>query len=195
MKILLVLTSCIFFTISISAQVGINTTQPTASLDVNGDFRVRNLAHSDSEAKSVIGVDDQGNFIQVEMGSNVKLENNKIVSRNLSLSVETLEPVDFTQVNNMIVWPGGGLDKKSMIRIPSSVGDIDITGIQAGEDGDIIYLYPVDGDITLIPNSTDSDDANRILDSSYLRIREREMVQLFYDGVDNKWVVMRNKHN
>tara|TARA_R100000935_G_scaffold26814_1_gene46942 strand:+ start:141271 stop:141999 length:729 start_codon:yes stop_codon:yes gene_type:complete len=50
----------LFFSSQILAQVGINTTSPSATLDVNGDFRVRNM--TETYGDYVITTDTKGNF-------------------------------------------------------------------------------------------------------------------------------------
>lgn len=64
MKSLFPLALIVFTSISISAyaQIGINTTDPTKDLDVNGEMRVRDLPVSTNKNISLLATDGQGNI-------------------------------------------------------------------------------------------------------------------------------------
>ena len=49
-----------FFPILAFAQVGISTTNPKASLDINGDLRIQNVPYSTSTNEAILVVDDSG---------------------------------------------------------------------------------------------------------------------------------------
>ena len=79
MKIITAVTFVLFFCGVSIAQVGVNTTDPTSTLDVNGSLRVRSMSASGTvDATKVIGVDADGNFIDVEAGQNIQINNNVI---------------------------------------------------------------------------------------------------------------------
>ncbi|MBK1896336.1 hypothetical protein [Chryseobacterium paridis] len=48
------------FSYSLNAQIGINTTSPTATLDVNGDLRIRKVDSISSAPKYILTPDDNG---------------------------------------------------------------------------------------------------------------------------------------
>ena len=64
----------------IYSQVGIGATEPQATLDVNGSMHVSGIKSSfqQIEAVRIIGVDEDGNLVEVDVDENLILENNKI---------------------------------------------------------------------------------------------------------------------
>lgn len=62
------ITLLLLFTITVQAQVGINTDQPTKTLDVNGQVRIRNLPLGDSTDFLVVA-DSQGNLRKITISS------------------------------------------------------------------------------------------------------------------------------
>ena len=176
------------------AQVGINTTEPTATLDVNGTLRLRESKKgpNDITATRIIGMDDLGNFVEVEIGENIILENNTIRANDKILTIGDIDLLGLPIINdlNLIIWPGEPNEDKSVIRLKSILGDIIVTGIVAGQDGQTIWLYPTTGDLTFIPNSILSLFGNRIENNSNLVVQQYEMVKLMYDATRSKWIIM-----
>ena len=177
-----------------TAQVGINTTEPTATLDVNGTLRLRDAEKGPNEviATRIVGIDDSGNIVQVEVAENLILENNTIRANDKILTIGDIEPIGIPVISdlNLIIWPGEPNEDKSVIRIRSILGDVIVTGIAAGQDGQTIWLYPTTGDLTFIPNSLLSLFGNRIENNSNLVVQQYEMVKLMYDATRSKWIIM-----
>ena len=179
------------------AQVGINTTEPTSTLDVNGAIRVRNIVDGQTDVKAVkiIGIDEFGNFIKVDVDKNIDLIDNKLVVTNRTLEMGSLPSPFITTQNhnvNLRVLPGAANHGKSIIRIESTVGDIEITGIEAAPDGTHIWLYAVSGRIRLIDNSVQSLPGNRIERNDKMGCKQYEMIELVYDGTRGIWIIMQN---
>lgn len=177
------------------SQVGINTTEPTSTLDINGNLRVRKGARSpenDFQATKIIGVDDEGNFVEVDIDENIILENNKIRATNRILKIGDVPALNVPIIDDMdlVIWPGEPNEDKSVIRVRSLLGDVIMTGIVAGVDGQQIWLYPVSGKITFIPNSILSLFGNQIENNSNLVVDQYEMVKLMYDATRQKWIIM-----
>jgi hypothetical protein len=178
------------------AQVGINTTEPTSTLDVNGTIRVRGAKFSsydnDIIAKHIIGIDDDGNMVEVEVDENLILENNKIRAVNQILKIGDVPGLNVPIINdlNLVIWPGEPNDDKSVIKLNSILGDMIITGLVAGQDGQQIWLYPVSGDLTLVPNSLLSLFANQIEQNNNMIVPRYSMVRLMYDATRSKWIIM-----
>ncbi|RDK83257.1 hypothetical protein [Marinirhabdus gelatinilytica] len=186
------------------AQVGINTTRPDATLHVDGNLIITDtggttLEGESIEATRIVGIDDDGNIVEITTDENLYLENNvlKLVERKKEIGdIPTLlAPV----VNNisLIIFPGGSNGGKSIIRVRNLFGDSQITGIDvllmggpAAADGTTVWLYPVDGDLTLKSNSILSLPFNRILSENDVVIERYKMVQLLYDGSLQRWVIM-----
>lgn len=183
------------------AQVGINTNTPTAALDVNGTMRVRQFTNGNG-AKFILGMDEEGNLVQVQMGEDVELNDNFVKSTSLFADVATNIPDLSTLIGangsvnnlNLVILPGAPNNRKSIFRLPNgtNTAEIEITGIAGGTLGRRIWLYPTSGKIKLINDSTDSLPGNQIRDNKHLRVDRYSMVQLVYDGTH--WVVMSN-HN
>ncbi len=182
-------------TISSTAQVGINTTEPTSTLDVNGSMRIRKASRTpayDILATRIIGVDELGNLVEVEVDENLVLENNRLRSTNRILKIGDIPLIGLPIVDdlNLVIWPGEPNEDKSVIRIRSLLGDVIMTGLAAGQDGQQIWLYPVSGRITFWPNSLLSLFGNRIENNSNLVVERYEMVRLMYDATRSKWIIM-----
>lgn len=177
-----------------TAQVGINTTEPTATLDVNGTLRLRDAEKGPNDviATKIVGIDDSGNIVQVEVAENLILENNTIRANDKILTIGDVDPIGVPIISdlNLIIWPGEPNEDKSVIRIRSILGDVIVTGIAAGQDGQTIWLYPITGDLTFIPNSLLSLFGNRIENNSNMVVQQYEMVKLMYDATRSKWIIM-----
>ncbi|PKA83602.1 hypothetical protein ATE92_1761 [Ulvibacter sp. MAR_2010_11] len=192
----LMLLLCVGF--STFSQVGINTTNPTTTLDVNGSIRVRGVSTTSSEevtviATKIIGVDDLGNFVDVQIGDNLILEANKIKANDKILKIGDVSPFNIPILSdvNLIILPGEPNEDKSVIRMRSILGNMIITGIIGGVDGQQIWLYPVTGDLTILPNSILSLFGNRIESNGSSMVIERyNMVRLMYDATRSKWIIM-----
>jgi hypothetical protein len=71
-------------------------------------------------------------------------------------------------------------------------GNLDITGIAAGVDGQRIWLYPQNGRIRLMRSNIGSLPANQILGTGVWTVFQYSMMELMYDGLLSKWVIMDN---
>ncbi len=178
------------------AQVGINTTKPTTTLDVNGTMRLRGVKSSsyadDVEAVRVVGIDADGNLVEVEIDENLILENNRIRAIDSKVRMGSTSVINIGTVNNLglIILPGEPNDDKRLIRILSSVGNVDVTGIVAGEDGQTIWVMAYDGTVRLRGSNAGSDPENRFAHTGNVTLQQYEMVQLLYDATLQKWLVM-----
>ncbi|MFT5891077.1 MAG: hypothetical protein ACI9Y7_001176 [Dokdonia sp.] len=84
------------------SQVGVNTTEPTSTLDVNGTLRVRSMDSNDSSnARFIIGSDEDGNIINLELGGNVYIDGNVIRYRSENENIGEVEPYDDAEVDNV----------------------------------------------------------------------------------------------
>jgi hypothetical protein len=178
------------------SQVGINTTEPTATLDVDGNIRIRqmNSTLTSSVAEKVVGMDEDGNFVLIEVDENVILQENKlrVVENRYRFSSVT---VIGAELNNMdlLILPGEPNDDKKVIRIHTPAAlrtPIEITGILAGDDGQTVWLYPQTGSIKLMGLDNASDPENQFMIPGQLTLQQYDMIQLMYDANLQKWVVM-----
>ena len=179
------------------SQDGINTTDPQATLDINGTIRVRDFKNSidnDAIAVKIIGIDEDGNFVQVDVDENVILEDNKlrVVENRYRIAETTTITVGTVHNLNLVILPGEPNDDKKVIKIRTNESSLEITGIKAGEDGQTLFLFAVDGTIKLLGNNNNSDPENQFLMSASLVVKQYEMVQLMYDATLQRWLVMDN---
>jgi len=196
MKNLAPLLIALLFAFQAFSQVGINTTEPTATLDVDGNIRVRKMNDSftDSVAEKIVGMDEDGNFVLIDVDENVILEENKlrvVENRYRFASFSTI--IDELDNLDLLILPGEPNDDKKVMRIYAPSGlraNIVITGIIAGDDGQTVWLYAQDGSIRLVGLDNASDPENQFMISGQITIQQYEMIQLMYDAIIQKWVVM-----
>jgi hypothetical protein len=187
------------------AQVGINTSNPQAELDVNGSLIVRslNIDHTTRRAIRLVGVDATGRMVPVDMGENVALEDNKVVAKKQRLEFGELPTLIIPgngRIDNLdiVILPGEPNHGKSIIRLvhpnPTTSGSnqLTISGIKSAPDGTQIWLYPTEGDLVLLALNTNSSTENQIQNNIRLRCSQYEMIQLVYDRAAEKWVVMNH---
>jgi hypothetical protein len=174
------------------AQIGINTKEPTSTLDVNGSLRVRGSNNSRTVATKIVGVDENGNFVDVVVAKNLILENNTIHAIDRHSEIGDIPVIGIPVVDDvdLIILPGEPNDDRSVIRLTSLLGDMTFTGLKAGTDGQKIWLYPVSGQLTIIPNSLLSIFSNQVEGSGLIITEQYRMIQLIYDGSRSKWIVM-----
>lgn len=68
--------------------------------------------------------------------------------------------------------------------------DLIVTGIKSAADGRELVIYATSGNIVLLTNHPDSDNGNRIEQSSYdLTIEPGEALELVYSASAGKWIV------
>jgi hypothetical protein len=185
------------------AQVGINTADPQAELDVNGSLIVRSLNtdHTTRSAVRLVGVDAAGRMVPVAMGEDVELEDNKVVAKKQRLQFGDLPSLIIPgngRIDDLdiVILPGEPNHGKSIIRLvhpsPGSSGrnQITISGIKSAPDGTQIWLYPTEGDLVLLALNANSSTENQIQNNIRFRCSQYEMIQLVYDRTTSKWVVM-----
>lgn len=173
------------------AQVGVNTTDPTTTLDVNGTFRIRNLSGTGMGPSSgILGVDAMGYMSEVETGKNVMMNNNVMEAHNTYAIDRSTEAHITGTIDNLSVLPSGPVTGFNMIRVQTTSPVTFLTGIEAAPDGTTIVLYPTDGQLTLLSLNIGSAPENQIMPNSNLVILQYETAQLVYDGVMQKWILM-----
>jgi len=194
MKNLAPLFIALLFALQAFSQVGINTTEPTATLDVNGNIRVRKMNDSftDSVAEKLVGMDEDGNFVLVDVDENVILEENKlrVVENRYRFASVTVIGDDLNNLD-LLILPGEPNDDKKIVRIHTPAdGNITITGIVAGENGQTVWILAMDGSIRLVGLDDDSDPENQFLIAGQITIQQYEMIQLVYVTELQKWLIM-----
>lgn len=177
------------------SQIGINTTEPSATLDVNGTIRVRNfMPNYGVEATKIIGIDEEGNFVEVVVGENIILDHNELRVVENRYHTAVIPTINDGVVDNldMLILPGEPNDDKKIMRIVTSGSALNITGIKAGEDGQMIWLMSYTDRVKILPLDVGSDPENQFLINNAITIFQYEMIQLVYDATLQKWLLMAN---
>lgn len=173
------------------AQVGVNTTDPTSSLDVNGTLRVRTLTYSATAPATLLaGVDVNGNLTEVETGTNVLMIDNVFASNNTQTIDRSAPIVTATTINDLVALPSGPVTGFNMIRVRTTLPITFLTGVAAAPDGTTIVLYPTDGILTLLSLDIGSLPQNQIMPHVDLVIPQYQTAQLVYDADIQKWIKM-----
>lgn len=173
------------------AQVGVNTTNPTSSLDVNGTLRVRTLTASATvPATLMVGVDSNGNLMEVDTGQNIELNGNVFAGNNTQTIDRSAPIVTATTINNLVALPSGPVTGFNMIRVRTTLPITFLTGVEAAADGTTIVLYPTDGILTLLSLDIGSLPQNQIMPHVDLVIPQYQTAQLVYDADIQKWIKM-----
>ncbi len=190
-----------FFVCSAVAQVGIGTTEPSSMLDVNGGVRVRTTDAellTDSrdqpiEATYALGTDEEGNMVRLKIGDNLLLEGNSLRANNRKVDIGDATTFVLPILNNLrlLILPGEVNEKKEMIRVYNILGDMIVTGIEGGTDGEHIYILPMSGSVTFLPLDIGSLSINQILTNGGIKVFDQyEVIELIYDGNSNKWIII-----
>jgi hypothetical protein len=197
MKNLAPLFIALLFAVQAFSQVGINTTEPTATLDVDGNIRIRkmNSTFTNSVAVTIVGMDEDGNFVLIDVDENIILQDNKLRaverryrSADVSIIGDGLNNMD------LLILPGEPNDDKKIIRLSTPAllrAPLEITGIVAGDDGQTVWLYiQNDTSIKLMGLNINSDPENQFMIPGQVVLQQYDMIQLMYDANIQKWVVM-----
>jgi hypothetical protein len=180
------------------SQVGVGTTNPQETLHVNGTLRVTNTNHGSVNTIKIGGLDENGTYREIIVGTNLSLKNNVLSATsapNYNFGSITLTPNNNHNVD-LLLEPGEANHGVNIIRVYGSGNTTSrkITGIKAGVDGQVIWLYPQHpmADLDLMPNNTNSFPANRILSADKMtpKTDKNEMIKLIYDAQRSRWVVM-----
>ncbi|AVI49893.1 hypothetical protein C5O00_01390 [Pukyongia salina] len=185
----------LFMSVSLFAQVGIGTTNPQATLDVNGTLRINTTDQESVITNKLGGLNNDGTFREVEIGGNLELKNNVLSIKkatdhsfgSIILPVKTNHDVD------LLIGDGELNEGKSIIRIYNLLlGESKLTGIKAGYDGQSVWLYPQDGKLKLQANDNNSLPVNHIESNNKSGAKQYGMINIVYDGTRQKWIIMQN---
>jgi len=177
------------------AQVGVNTTAPQETLDINGTVRIQNTGTINSS--KILGRDSNGTVGTIDVGDNVVINNNILHATGSS---------DYGIINVVIpsFFPGqlhhnlnlqltGNNLFKTVIRITGPFSNYEITGIAGGTDGrHIILLNMTTNNMKLNNEHLGSIAANRIdtLGSPSESTSGQGAIELVYDGVLSRWLIL-----
>jgi hypothetical protein len=173
------------------AQIVLNTTDPSKTLDVNGTMRIRNLTKSiGAPATKIVSVDDDGNLTEMMSGRNIQLIDNVMSGDNTYTIDRSGGVLTAGTIHDLVVLPSGPVTGFNMIRVRTTLPTTFITGIAAAPDGTTIVIYPTDGIVTLLPLDIGSSSENQMLLNANVVIAQYETAQLVYDADMQKWIKM-----
>ena len=178
----------------IYAQVGIGTTSPQETLDINGSIRVSNTTKS--LATKIMGADAHGTLNEVVVGDNLELNSGTLnATGSTKYFVKTLTfPTTSSgqQFHNVNLDLNGANKDKTVFRIAGSSHGFEFTGLSGGTDGKHIVLVNVSSNNFKLPNeSTASSAQNRILTLAgvFEQTSGQGVAELVYDGTLQRWII------
>lgn len=178
------------------AQVGIGTTNPQATLHVNGNIRVSNTDNT-TTANQLLGNCALGDVTSIKVGEGLVLKDNELSTASVSsptkykiapISIVTTAPnQNFDNVN--LDLSGANLDIVIFRMGPAH--NYTISGISGGTDGRHLIIYNSSAVNLTINNMSSSIPANSIdtLGSS-TSTSGVGTIEFVYDGTLSKWIVI-----
>lgn len=131
---------------SLKAQIGVNTTNPTETLDVNGTTAIRDLTTNSTTATQLLGGDANGVVGGIIVGNNLEL-NNGVLSAIGSATryLPAIVSGNFynTTTNDLDMDINGVNSERTLFILrgnTGSPGTSNITGIAGGTDGRLIVI-------------------------------------------------------
>jgi hypothetical protein len=194
-----IITLFLFSTITYS-QVGIGTTDPQETLHVEGTLRITNTNQGSVDAIKIGGIDENGTYREITIGENIALKENVLSATSAPRytfgSITLPSGRDHHNVD-LLLEPGEANHGVNIIRVFASNNTHDkprFSGIKAGVDGQVIWLYPQPDldELELRKDHNGSLEVNRILESDKMKAKtdDNEMIKLIYDGYRQRWVLM-----
>jgi hypothetical protein len=188
-------------------RVGINTTTPQATLDVNGELRVTDTPLATEEEKAIIvGITTNNKLNKVNVGSNLTVDSSgELISSPAVRSLGSFDlgsaPQDSPDTFNNLqlnINPTEDNEFVNYINIYNYINNVTINGIADGTEGRRLTLYANSTSNMRIENeSTLANPAHRIETlSGSLTISGQGFIEIVYDadaGVDGlgRWLVIK----
>ena len=194
--------SIFFLSMSASAQIGINTENPTAFLDVNGTVRVENLINPTGVVVSITGVTSANRLSRTSTGAGFIVNDNTLELAPVTRNIGELDLSGLgTNLSDISALLGVGENNETstFIRVFGYTSTIDINGISGGFHGRRVTLYFSENqNVRLKENSTAAQAENRFvtLATSQITVSGTGFVELVYDanaGPDGlgRWLVLK----
>ena len=201
----------VIFYQSVTAQVGIGTTDPITALDVSGTVRVIDLPVETVDDISLSGLTGSNTLNRTNTGGNVVIVNNELstapVSRDMGDLNLSLEPIDryvagLPQIDNLDIKIniGGDNATSTFISVHTFSAKYIIAGIKDGTEGRRVTLFMANPDrgIKYLSDNSYALPKNRILTlaTSSISTSGQGLVELVYDedaGSDGlgRWLVIK----
>ncbi len=179
------------------SQVGINTTTPQETLDVEGTLRVSNTTSCMPD--KISGTNANGVLTDVVVGRNLALTGNVLsadVTGGSAFYVVATIPVPDgppgDEINNIDLDLSGANSNKVVFRLVGRTANYKITGISGGTDGRHIVLFNVStSNLTLVAESPTSLPQNRMITlANNVATSGQGTAELVYDGTLQRWILI-----
>lgn len=186
-----------------SSQVGIGTSNPQATLDVNGTVRINQLPVGTTNEISLTGTASSRSLNRTDLGANLIIIDNSLDTAPVSGTVGdfNLGPLAGGTINNLNLGLGSsGINSRAtFIRVYGYLVSANIAGITGGVNGRHVSLYFSEtAGVSILENSPLALPQNRILTAatSQLSISGEGFIDLVYDadaGADGlgRWIVIK----
>lgn len=181
------------------AQVGVGTTDPKEMLHVIGNVRVEGAGEVLEKGSVFVGADDKGNLTTVSLTDKLVMNNSRLELTTRStygIGFMDLSATPYVQSNvndlDLQLGPGEINQGMTVIKVNNQPSKMFLTGIQDGVNGMHIFIYNLStANIKFMDNDAASLAQNRIncLAGSF-EISGRGSVELVYDGVSQRWLVL-----
>ena len=178
--------------------VGINTSDPLATLHINGNFKFDpNLTVTSTR---MVGVVDNGGAREFTLGGTFNITNGMLeVTETVDPNVYLIGDVDqsltapINQYNNYDIGLGDINQDKAVIRFTGETAGYTVTGFNGGYDGRVIYFYNSQNQSVTFNNlNAASDPENQIITGSgaNVSINNIGVAEFIYDASIQKWILV-----
>lgn len=190
----------------IYSQVGIGTIEPTETLDIDGTLRVRATApHIGTELVKIGGLDANGVFHEIAIGTNLILKNNTLsvkIPFDHSYGSIHLEGSIYFENVDLKLNEGEENEGKTIIKIsfddpsnrPLPTFDIRSLKIDGIRDGQQIWILCDTREIRFLTTGDPENPPGHILGYAPYnpKVNRNEIVNFVYDGEIKKWRIANN---
>ena len=193
------LTACIFILFFIQfnyAQVGIGTTNPQATLHIEGNLRVTNTNNT-TTSTDLLGNGAQGDVTSIKVGEGLMLKDNELTASGTgsptkykiaAIPITTTAP---NQVFDNMNYDLSGANLDIVIFRLAAAHNYTISGLTGGTDGRHLIIYNSNAVNLTINNMSSSIPANSIDTlGSATATSGVGTIELVYDGTLAKWIVI-----
>lgn len=178
------------------AQVGVGTTNPQATLHVQGNLRVTNTNNTTTSVE-LLGNCSQGDITSIKVGEGLLLKNNELSNTNTSsptkykiagIPIVTIAPNQNFDNFNLDL---NGVNVDVVIFRLAAAHNYTLSGISGGVDGRHIIIYNSNPVNLTINNMNSSNPLNHIDTlGSATATSGVGTIELVYDGTLSKWIVI-----
>jgi hypothetical protein len=186
-----------------SAQVGVGTTTPIATIDIGGTVRITDLPVGTTDEISATGSTSAKMLNKTGLGANLIITDNSLDTAPISGTVGDFDlgPLAGGNIQNLdlLLAPGAYNSRATFIRVHGYTLGTNIAGITDGIDGRHVSLYFSEtSGISILEDSSLAQPQNRIKTaaSSQLSISGEGFIDVVYDadaGADGlgRWIVIK----